>query len=135
MSIRIAVAVTESGAIENVAEHFGRCEKFNVCEISDDKSISKKESYFNPLNGDHGGACQLPNYLTQFKIKTIIAGGMGRKAIQSFNNSGIDVITAPGLEYNKALALFIEGKLSGYSECKHEDEHQGCQHHHGQSHN
>jgi predicted Fe-Mo cluster-binding NifX family protein len=133
MSIRIAIAIEVVGSEEKVAEHFGQCAKFNVCEINEDNKIVKYESYFNPLTGDHGGACQLPGYLNQFNIKAIIAGGMGQRAVTNFQKFGIEVITAPGLKFDDAVNLFIQGKLSGFEVCKHEHE-PGHHHEHHHEH-
>ncbi len=123
MNYRIAVAIEETGTEERVAEHFGRCSKFNVCELDEQKKVLKTETFFNPLAGEHGGSCQLPGYLRQFNINTIIAGGMGQKAVTNFLSFGIDVITAPGLLYQEALNSFIQGKLAGYETCRHNHEH------------
>jgi len=117
MNQRFAVAIEETGGKEIVAEHFGRCSKFNVCELDEEKNIIKNETYFNPLAGEHGGSCQLPGYVKQFNVSTIIAGGMGQKAVSNFLEFGIIVITAPGLLYEDAVNLFIQGKLSGYEAC------------------
>ncbi len=126
MNKRLAVAIEEIGTKEIVAEHFGRCSKFNVCELDEKKKIIKNETYFNPLAGEHGGSCQLPGYVKQFNVSTIIAGGMGQKAISNFLENGISVITAPGILYEDAINQFIQGKLSGYEACAHEHD----QHHH-----
>lgn len=118
MNHRLAIAVEEnSGAGEKVAEHFGRCSKIIIFELGDDKNVIKKETYFNPLNGHHGGVCQLPGYVNQYDVNTIIAGGMGAKAIANFHSFNIDVITAPGMDCEDALNNFREDKLSGYEEC------------------
>ncbi len=111
MKRRIAVAVEITGTDEIVAEHFGRCSKFNVCELDNRNNIVKTETYFNPLSGEQSNACQIPDYVKQFNVSSIIAGGIGQKAISKFIAYGIEVITAPGLIYNKAIQLFIEGKL------------------------
>jgi len=123
MNQRLAVAIEENGDQQIVAEHFGRCTKFNVCEFDEQNKIIKKETYFNPLAGEHGGVCQLPGYVKQYNVGTIIAGGMGQKAVSNFLEFGINVITAPGLIYEDALNLFITGKLSGYEVCAHGNEH------------
>ncbi len=124
MNDRIAIAIEESDSgKETVAEHFGRCSKFKVCEFDDPKTLIKTEIYFNPLVGEHNGACQLPGYVKQFNVNTIIAGGMGQKAVNNFLNYGINVITAPGLQFQDALDLYVQGKLSGYEACKHEHHH------------
>ena len=127
MNQRIAVAIEENGADERVAEHFGRCSKFYVCELDEQKQVINTESFFNPLAGEHSGACQLPAYVKQFNVNTIIAGGMGQKAVSNFLSFGIDVITAPGLLYDDAISSFIQGKLTGYEACKHD--------HHEHNHN
>lgn len=123
MNRRLAVAIEESGSEERVAEHFGRCSKFNICELDEENRVVKQESYFNPLNGEHGGACQLPAYVKQFNVDAIIAGGMGRKAVAGFHQMGMEVVTAPGLLYNEAVGLFALGKLKGYEECAGDGHH------------
>ena len=123
MNRRLAIAIEESGSEERVAEHFGRCSKFNICELDGENRLVKQESYFNPLNGEHGGACQLPAYVKQFNVDTIIAGGMGRKAVSGFHQLGMEVITATGLLYKDALDLFVQGKLGGYVECAGHEHH------------
>ncbi len=120
MNYRLAVAIEEIGTEERVAEHFGRCSKFNVCELDEQKKLLKMETFFNPLAGEHGGACQLPGYVKQFNVGAIIAGGMGQKAVTNFLSFGIAVITAPGLLYEEAINQFVQGKLVGYEVCKHE---------------
>jgi predicted Fe-Mo cluster-binding NifX family protein len=119
MNERVAMAIEENELIERVAEHFSKCTKFKVFELDDEKTLIKTETYFNPLVGEHNGACQLPGYVKQFNVNTIIAGGMGKKAVDSFQSFGINVITAPGLDYKAALNLFIEGKIVGYEACEH----------------
>lgn len=123
MNRRLAIAIEESGSGERVAEHFGRCSKFNICELDGENRLVKEESYFNPLNGEHGGACQLPAYVKQFNVDTIIAGGMGRKAVAGFHQMGMEVVTAPGLLYSEAVELFALGKLKGYEECAGHEHH------------
>jgi len=124
MNDRIAIAIEEGdNGSETVAEHFGRCSKFKVCEFDDDKTLIKTEIYFNPLVGEHNGACQLPGYVKQFNVKTIIAGGMGQKAVNNFLKYGISVITAPGLLFQDAFDHYLQGKLRGYEACTQEHHH------------
>ncbi|MDY0079446.1 MAG: NifB/NifX family molybdenum-iron cluster-binding protein [Ignavibacteriaceae bacterium] len=122
--MRLAVAIEERNEKELVAEHFGRCTKFNICELDAENNLLKIEEYFNPLAGQHSGACQLPGYVRQFNVNTIIAGGMGQKAIANFHSFGIDVITAPGVIFNDVIKLYCEGKLSGYETCTHGHGHE-----------
>jgi len=123
MNNRIAIAIEENGIKEIVAEHFGRCSKFYLFETDEENHLFKKESFINPLAGEQSGTCQLPGFINQFNVDVVIAGGMGQKAITKFLDFGIDVVTAPGLLYENALDLYLEGKLSGYESCKHEHDH------------
>ena len=120
MNNRIAIAIEElNNGKQIVAEHFGRCSKFKVCELDADNSLMKTEIYFNPLVGEHNGACQLPGYVKQFNVNTIIAGGMGQKAVNNFLSFGISVITAPGLSFDDAFSRYLNGELHGYEACTH----------------
>ncbi|RJP66181.1 MAG: dinitrogenase iron-molybdenum cofactor [Ignavibacteriales bacterium] len=122
MNTKLAIAVEGIQNEYSVAEHFGRCEQFNLYEINDENEVVKNEVFQNPLAGNHGGTCQLPHFVNQIGANVIIAGGMGGKAISLFENYGINVITAPGLKLEDALKAFTEGKISGYQEC---EGHQG----------
>ncbi len=123
MNQRIAIAIEEKTAEEIVTEHFGRCSKFYVCELDDQNKLLKKETYFNPLSGENGNVDQLPAYVKQFNVNTIIAGKMGQKVVTNFLSNGIDVITAAGLNYKEAINLFIQGKLSIYVARTHDIGH------------
>jgi len=118
MSMRIAISAEDR--LDNeavVAEHFGRCSKFLVYEVNEDKEVLREEVFSNPLQGGHGGACELPVYVKEYNANVIIAGGMGRKAVMQFNQFGIQVITAPGMDVREALFAYLKGDLNGYQEC------------------
>ena len=112
MNQRIAIAIEEQTAEEIVTEHFGRCSKFYVCELDDQNKLLKTETYFNPLSGENGSVDQLPAYVKQFNVNAIITGIIEQKAVSKFLSFGIDVITAPGIVYEQALQLYINGNLS-----------------------
>jgi predicted Fe-Mo cluster-binding NifX family protein len=118
MKSRIAITVEETlDGMSRVADHFGRCSKFKVYEVNDQKKIVNEEIYQNPLQGSHGGTCQLPHYLNKIGANVVIAGGMGRKAIALFEQYGINIITAPGMNIDEALYGYLNEEISGYQEC------------------
>ncbi len=124
---RIAITVMDSseGDIQ-VSDHFGRCSRFMVYDVDEQKKVVKEESYLNPLLGQHGGACELPFYVKELGANVIIAGGMGRRAITNFNNFDIEVVTAPGAKVVDAIYGYLQGEFQGYEPCAG---HQGdCQH-------
>ena len=42
---------------------------------------------------------------------------MGRKAIALFEQYGINIITAPGMNIDEALYGYLNEEISGYQEC------------------
>lgn len=118
MSIRIAISAENlPGNKTVVADHFGRCSKFLVYEVNDEKEVLREEVFSNPIQGRQGGACELPAYVKEYNVNVIIAGGMGRKAIAQFNQFDIQVVTAPGIGVQDALIGYLKGDLGGYEEC------------------
>ena len=70
-----------------------------------------KETFFNPLSGYENSQSQLPAYIKQYDVETIITGKISPKALVIFHQLAIDIIDAHGLEYEKALSLYLQGKL------------------------
>ena len=111
MSLRLAAAIEENEGSVFVAENLGRCTKFNIYELDKNGEILNTVSLFNPLEGDNKCAGQLPGYINQYNVHTIITGYIEQKVITKFMMYNIKVIIAPGLLIDEALNLFIKGKL------------------------
>ena len=71
----------------SVSPHFGRCPQFTIFELSDG-AVTKKETIDNP--GHHPG--YLPEFLGKMGVECIVAGGMGARARDLFENAGIKYI-------------------------------------------
>ena len=80
---KIAIA-TDSGM---VAQHFGRCPNYTIFDLDAEK-ISNKVEIPNP--GHSTGF--IPKYLHEQNVNVIISGGMGRRAVDLFNQFGIEPI-------------------------------------------
>ncbi len=89
--MKVAIS-TDNG---EVSAHFGRCPQFTIIDIEDGK-ILKKEVIDNP--GHHPGF--LPEFLSNLNVSTIIAGSMGGRAKELFENAHMNMI------------LGVEGKIS-----------------------
>jgi predicted Fe-Mo cluster-binding NifX family protein len=63
----------------------------------------------------------LPKWLGEMGVKLVIAGGIGRRAQQLFNENGINVITgAPGDTPQQLVGDYLNGQLqSGPNVCDH----------------
>jgi predicted Fe-Mo cluster-binding NifX family protein len=81
--MKIAIS-TDNG---NVSSHFGRCPEFTFLKIEDKKLVSGN-TVLNP--GHHSGF--LPQFLKENGIDCIVAGGMGMRARELFNENGIKTI-------------------------------------------
>ncbi|BEP30004.1 NifB/NifX family molybdenum-iron cluster-binding protein [Helicovermis profundi] len=111
------IALTKEG--ENIAQHFGHCEGFQIVEINGEEV--KSEYVANP--GHKPG--YLPVFLSDMGVKTIISGGMGGKAIDIFAQNGIKVITGAKGSIDKNIESFIKEELESTGSVCNEHEHAG----------
>lgn len=101
-----------------VSGHFGHCHKFKLYDV-ENNSIVKTESIDNP--GHKPGF--LPKFLNELGVNTIIAGGMGAKAVTLFNNNSIDVVTGANGVADEIVEQYISGKLESTNSVCHEHKH------------
>ena len=102
--MRIAIS-TDSGM---VAEHFGRCPEFTIVDIKDKKVVNKK---IIPNPGHMVGF--IPKFLNEKGVNYIIAGGMGRRAVEFFNQFGIKQIVGVSGKVDDIIDQLVKGKLKG----------------------
>ena len=102
---------TEQG---RVAEHFGRCPQYTIVEIENNE-IKKKEIVSNP--GHRTGS--IPKFLHEQNVDCVLAGGMGWRAQQFFEQFGIKTIVGVSGKIDDVVEQFIKGTLrGGESLCK-----------------
>lgn len=112
--LKIAVASDNN----QVAEHFGHCEKFNIY-VADNGQIVKDESVPNP--GHKPGF--LPVFLHEQGVDVIISGGMGGGAIDLFNENNIEVIVGARGDARTAAEEYLKGELKSTGSVCHEHQH------------
>jgi len=109
-------AIPVSGG--SVATHFGHCEQFAMFDVDEEsKGIIGKELVSSP--GHQPGL--LPEWLAEQGVTVVIAGGMGSRAQNLFQQDGINVVLGV-LESNpeKAVLSYINGELAtGGNICDH----------------
>jgi predicted Fe-Mo cluster-binding NifX family protein len=99
----------------SVSQHFGHTPEFLIVTIEDGKIISR-EVYKSP--GHEPGL--LPKVMSEFGVTHVIAGGLGHKAREMFNERNITVISGVTGEIDDAVQALIDGKLvSGKNLCDH----------------
>ena len=100
---------------EVVAPHFGRCEAYTIVDIEDGK-LDRQERIDNP--GHEPGF--LPGYLAERGVNCIIAGGMGPRAQQLFDEKGIQSVVGVSGAVTDTIELLLQGALrGGESLCGH----------------
>jgi len=122
--VKIAIA-TEGNMVSG---HFGHCEVFTVFEVDENQNkILKKEIIKNP---EHQPGF-LPGYLAQFGINCIIAGGMGARAKELFEEYDIMTVTGISGQVDEVIQEFLKGNIIDKgSICNHGEGHHGghCSH-------
>ncbi|MCD6474049.1 MAG: NifB/NifX family molybdenum-iron cluster-binding protein [Thermoplasmata archaeon] len=98
----------EKGLESEISMHFGRCRYYTFIEIEDGelKNVEVVKVSFE----EHGYG-ELPEFIKKHGANLVIAYGMGERAIDYFNNLGIDVITGVKGKIKEVVEKFVEGKL------------------------
>ncbi len=105
-------------AANRLCMHFGHCEEFALVEVDETTKTIKGEKRLSPPPHEPG---VLPEWLHGQGASLIIAGGMGMRAQQFFNNYGIEVITgAPDREPGELVRAYLQNSLEvGDNVCDH----------------
>lgn len=98
--------------------HFGHCEKFVIVTVDEStKTIIGKEDAVPPPH--EPGV--LPKWLHEKEVNLIIAGGMGMRAQQYFQQYGIQIVVgAPPENPQAVIVSWLKGELvTGSNVCDH----------------
>jgi ATP-binding protein involved in chromosome partitioning len=112
--MRIAIPVTDG----KLSAHFGHCQQFAIIDVDTNTRDIKSQELAKPPAHEPGA---LPRWLAGLQVEIIIAGGMGRRAQQLFEQSGIDVIVGAADDNPQELAKqYLAGQLqTGQNICDH----------------
>jgi predicted Fe-Mo cluster-binding NifX family protein len=106
MSKKIAVPVDGEN---NLDAHFGHCKYFALIVVDEKNNIVSEEKVVPPPH-EPG---LLPKWLSEKGVTDIIAGGMGQRAIQLFNQYGVNAfVGAPKLTSGDLVSAFLNNNLS-----------------------
>jgi predicted Fe-Mo cluster-binding NifX family protein len=112
MKKRIAIPL-ENGIL---CSHFGHCQQFAIID-AENNSISG-ETLVTPPPHEPG---LLPAWLAEKGVTDVIAGGMGQRAIDLFNQQNINVFVGAQIKSHKELAndLLNNSLAAGANYCDH----------------
>ena len=110
------VAVPVSGG--RLAAHFGHCEQFALFDVDQENKRITSQGLVTAPEHQPG---LLPRWLAQQGVSLVIAGGMGSRAINLFQESNISVVIgAMEEDPEKAVLDYLEGGLAtGGNICDH----------------
>ena len=92
----------------SVSQHFGRAPEFTFVSIENNKVVDKKVL---PNPGHEVGS--IPKFINDQGAKCMIVGGIGHRAIDFFNQYGIEVIKGVDGHIDNVIAKVLDGTLEG----------------------
>ncbi len=112
--MRIAIPL----AAGQLCLHFGHCEQFTLIDVDEQTKTIINQTLVTPPPHEPG---LLPRWLHERGVTTIIAGGMGGRALSLFAENGITVVTgAPVAEPTALVTAYLQDALStGANTCDH----------------
>ncbi|MFC1800092.1 iron-sulfur cluster carrier protein MrpORP [Candidatus Eisenbacteria bacterium] len=101
---------------DRLSAHFGHATKFAIYEVSDGKILGEIAGVPPP----HAPGV-IPAWLAEQGVTLVIAGGLGRGAMEAFAEAGIDVISgAPSENARAVVDSYLAGNLRiGENICDH----------------
>lgn len=104
MQKKVAVPVDNNEILDG---HFGHCKFFAILQI--EENVIKSQENVTPPPHEPG---VLPKWLAEKGVTDVIAGGMGNRAIQIFNEHNVNVfVGAPKLNAKSLVEGFINNSI------------------------
>jgi predicted Fe-Mo cluster-binding NifX family protein len=126
--MKIAISVETNNELESVvAHHFGRCPFFALIDVEENQ-VQKVEVITNPFYHNHQPG-QVPGFIHEQGANVMLSGGMGRRAIEFFEQFGIQTATGVAGTARYALERYLGGELAGAAPCKESEAHHEQGHH------
>lgn len=120
--MRIAISVETNQELDSrVAQHFGRCPYFALVDV-DGREVRAVKVVENPFYAAHQPG-QVPGFIKEQNADVMLSGGMGGRAIQFFQQYGIETATGANGTVREALERYLGGELSGAAACAESVEH------------
>jgi len=118
--MRIAVSSeNDLGLDATISEHFGRCPYYVIVDVEDDTIKQEVKTIKNPFYDAHGNTGQVPSFINSQGADVMIAGGMGPRAIEFFNQFGIEPVTGASGVVKDVIKAYLAGQLKGSQGCNH----------------
>jgi len=118
--MRIAIPAEDNRGLDsNVCPHFGRARFFVLVDVEGGKLVNVdvvSMPFERHMPGD------IPNFLRNKGVELVIAYGVGRRAMEFFENLGIKVITGASGRVGDVVEGYLRDKLNLDEEWQVRDE-------------
>ena len=119
---RIAFACEDNGGLKaQMSMHFGRCPYYTLIDVEGEE-IKNVEVVDNPYFNNHTPGV-VPQFIHSQNANVMVAGGMGPRAIDMFQNLGSEAATGVSGQVENVIKAYLEGKVKGTSPCAHDHPH------------
>ncbi|NCO28067.1 MAG: dinitrogenase iron-molybdenum cofactor [Caldiserica bacterium CG_4_8_14_3_um_filter_35_18] len=119
--MKICFTADEANGIEStVSYHFGHCPYYVIVDV-DGNVVKSVESIPNPMAEGHSPG-DLPSYMKEKGIDTIITGGMGERAQEFFKSYNIEAITGTYGKVKDVLEEYLHGEVKYTEKAEHQCE-------------
>ena len=125
--MRIAISSEENNGLDSrVSHHFGRCPYYVLADVNKEE-IQVVHAIDNPFAQQHQPG-MVPGFIHDQGVDVMISGGMGRRAIDFFDQYGIQVATGADGTVRNTLDRYFKGQLNGAQPCRESVEHHSHDH-------
>ena len=125
--MRIAISSEEKNGLDSrISHHFGRCPSYILVDV-DNEEIQAVQGIDNPFAQNHQPG-MVPEYIHNQGANVMISGGMGGRAIDFFDQYGIQVATGADETVRNTLDRYFKGELNGAQPCRESIEHHDHDH-------
>lgn len=119
---RVAVSADNDNGLDSVVSpHFGRCPYFVLVDLEGDE-VKAVQAVPNPYHGHHQPG-QVPGFIHSQEADVMLTSGMGMRAIDFFQQYGIQAVTGAAGSVRHALEQYRGGRLRGAAPCSESLEH------------
>lgn len=114
--MRIAItAETSHGLDSQVAQHFGHAPYFILVDI-EEGVVTATQDIANPFAEAHEPG-QIPAFIKEQGADVMLSGGMGGRAIEFFQQAGINTATGATGTVRASLESYLGGTLTAVEPC------------------
>ena len=114
--MKIAVTAENNNGLESVvAQHFGHAPFFILVDVENGE-VTTTQGVANPFVTGHAPG-QVPGFIKEQSANVMLSGGMGGRAIQFFEQVGIQAATGASGTVRQSLENYLGGKLTEVAPC------------------